>query len=540
MSLILPSAPPGYDASNEQQTRTLLERNVADLLRNLQLIRVSQGSLALGETTLTLVNGANNNLATGYTTYARIAGPSGAFSITGLEGGEIGRARVITNTTSQVMTIAHQSASSTAANRIITDAAADITVGLNGFVTLVYDATATRWKVWDRTGGITDGDKGDITVSGSGNTWTIDNNAVSDAKLRDSAALSVIGRSANSTGDPADIAAANDGEVLRRSGTTLGFGTVATAGITNDAVTYAKIQNISAQYRLLGRSSSGAGDTEEITSSAFAFGLLDDADAATARITLGVRDVLTANRTYYLRTDGSDSNTGLVDSAGGAWLTLTHALDFIGSLDISIYNCTLTIGAGTWSEQGKLKSPLGSGNVVISGAGATTIIDPPAGVNHCCWGEFGGRFIVSNIRLTKTTATTGHAIFAQNGTIIQVNSGVEYGVVTGRQNFANQNGKIILAADYTINGNAQMHWSTASGGLIQCLSRTITLTGTPAYSSQFANASDIGLIQATGNTFSGAATGTRYLSELNSVIRTAGLTLPGSVAGSTATGGQYT
>jgi hypothetical protein len=52
-------------------------------------------------------------------------------------------------------------------------------------------------------------------------------NAVTDAKLRDSVALSVIGRSANSTGDPADIAAATDHQVLRRSGTAIGFGAIA-------------------------------------------------------------------------------------------------------------------------------------------------------------------------------------------------------------------------------------------------------------------------------------------------------------------------
>jgi len=68
-------------------------------------------------------------------------------------------------------------------------------------------------------------------------------NNVTDAKLRQAAALSVIGRSANSTGDVADMAAAVDGYVLRRSGTTLGFGQIATAGIADEAVTPAKIQS---------------------------------------------------------------------------------------------------------------------------------------------------------------------------------------------------------------------------------------------------------------------------------------------------------
>lgn len=107
---------------------------------------------------------------------------------------------------------------------------------------------------------------GDVTTTGTVAT-TIANDAVSNAKLRNSGALSVIGRSANSTGDPADISAtAASDQVLRESGSVLGFGTIATAGIANDAVTYAKIQNVTSATRLLGRgSSAGSGDPEEIT-----------------------------------------------------------------------------------------------------------------------------------------------------------------------------------------------------------------------------------------------------------------------------------
>jgi hypothetical protein len=107
---------------------------------------------------------------------------------------------------------------------------------------------------------------GDVVALQNNNATTIQPNVVSDTKLRDSVALSVIGRSANTTGDPADIVGtASSDAVLRVSGTTLGFGQVQTAGIADSAVTLVKIGDL-AQSRMIGRAEgAGTGVTQALT-----------------------------------------------------------------------------------------------------------------------------------------------------------------------------------------------------------------------------------------------------------------------------------
>lgn len=68
---------------------------------------------------------------------------------------------------------------------------------------------------------------------------------------------------------------------------------VGTTNITNAAVTYAKIQNVSATDRILGRFSAGAGVVEEITCTAAGRALIDDADASAQRSTLGLGSMAT-------------------------------------------------------------------------------------------------------------------------------------------------------------------------------------------------------------------------------------------------------
>ena len=113
---------------------------------------------------------------------------------------------------------------------------------------------------------------GDVTGSGTGSfATTIPAATVTSAMLRNSAALTVIGRSANSSGVPADIATTNgSGDILRESGGELGFGSIKLANIS-DAGGIAGLDSITVDYisvtttdRLLGRDTAGAGGVEEL------------------------------------------------------------------------------------------------------------------------------------------------------------------------------------------------------------------------------------------------------------------------------------
>lgn len=210
-----------------------------------------------------------------------------------------------------------------------------------------------------------DGDYGDITVSSSGAVWTIDNDVVSDAKLRNSGALSVIGRSANSTGDPADISAsAASGAVLRESGSVLGFGTIATAGIANDAVTYAKMQDVSATARIIGRKTAGSGDPEEMTlsetldliGSAAQGDVLYRGSSAWARLGAGTAG-------YLLKTGGAAANPSWVAPTGAGAFDPTLVLDWFE-------DCTSSLGAaGTNADWATSIAGTGSAAALVAVAG---------------------------------------------------------------------------------------------------------------------------------------------------------------------------
>lgn len=82
-----------------------------------------------------------------------------------------------------------------------------LTIGAAGDV-LTVAAGRPSWAP-SSGGGVTDGDKGDITVSGAGTTWTIDAAAVDNAKLASVPTATLKGRVLAGTGAPADLTGAD-------------------------------------------------------------------------------------------------------------------------------------------------------------------------------------------------------------------------------------------------------------------------------------------------------------------------------------------
>lgn len=256
------------------------------------------------------------------------------------------------------------------------------------------------------------------------------------------------------------------------------------------------------------------------------------------------RELLTANRTYYVRTDGSNSNNGLANTSGGAFATLQKAYDVISAtLDLGGNTVTIQVGSGTYTSGLAVSQPwTGGGAVLLQGDTSTpanVIISTTSAACINTTVPLPGALTVQGFELRTTSG--GNGIDHSGGGVI-IAGVMRYGACSNAHMQVASGCYIGVVSNYTISGNASQHWNALHGGFIQCDGKTITLSGTPAFSSPFAVATNTGKIEAIGNTFSGSATGTRYSAASNGVINTNGAgasAFPGNAAGSTATGGQY-
>lgn len=253
---------------------------------------------------------------------------------------------------------------------------------------------------------------------------------------------------------------------------------------------------------------------------------------------------LSANTTYYVRADGSDSNTGLADTAGGAFLTIHKAFQTIEGIDRGEFTITVEVGAGTF-EGSQLRNPKGSGRITINGAGAASTTISPDLTNNT-----GDSFLFDDC--TNVRFTGGFTFAASSGgfkTYIEADrSQIQFNATITLAGDATDTCFSAISSTITIFGGAFTIGSSglgqfilvSDGSIFTWTTATLTFTSTPNI-----DAFGDGAIEVESNSFAslsfgsitGSSTGKKYSITTNSHLTMANKTIAtwplGSTSGTT-------
>lgn len=264
--------------------------------------------------------------------------------------------------------------------------------------------------------------------------------------------------------------------------------------------------------------------------------------SAIASAAPSIRTRLGTSTTIYVNAGtGSDSNNGSSPSSAfktrqAAYNYIQSNFDFNGQVVTMLESSSTTITDtlfinSAWVGGGALAIDGGSRPWNVTSNSCVSVLDA----------ALPGIFSVQNA--TFQTTTSGSCVSVEgSGVNLFIGTGITFGTCAGAHMVAQVFGHIEILNNYTISGGASQHFIAQINGNIDWAGPTVTVTGTPAFTTFGFTQINASVFFFGGANFTGAATGQRYQTISNSVLFTNGggtTFLPGNSAGTTASGGQY-
>lgn len=318
-------------------------------------LTVAGGTVAFQKGTDYSTTGTSNDVNLGNSALVRLTGAS-AQTITGIAGGVDGRLLTIINAGSATAVISNNSGSSTAANRITTGTGGDINLTVGASISLVYDSTASLWRVTGAS----------AATGGSGvNTIGTFNSGTSYANGAQISGTTLTFGAADATNPGMVSTAAQtfagdktfNGQIIGASGISSTGGAVSLTGNAASSLT----------------TSAGA---LTLTSAAAATWSTAAGDltlqAGSGTVTLGSSTTLTANGALTVRSTGATDLT--LDTGGAATLNLGNTNATTINLGGGSATQTLNIGNSSGNDTVNIATGTGTDTVNIGSTGTTVAV----------------------------------------------------------------------------------------------------------------------------------------------------------------------
>lgn len=254
----------------------------------------------------------------------------------------------------------------------------------------------------------------------------------------------------------------------------------------------------------------------------------------------------TTNKDLYVNASGgSDSNNGLTPATAKATIqaAINTAWTFPPNFQFAI---TIHIASGTYAG---FQTPLNSGpNIVVDGGAAASTIISAGSSAYACLVQGPNTLLLKNVTGQNTSPSGTYPLFAAGGSGAILTTDATISNACGGAIWQGLQGGVVNMGNHTVSGSCYAFFYASSSGvvvLIQGKNITISTPISVALATAFSTSSGSILVPSSSPpTFTnpGNVTGTRYSAILNGVIAISGNGInyfPGTVAGTTASGGQY-